>query len=123
MTSFCVMVQPGNVRFITPYSNLGSVDSWGWELSLKWNDKIGDNFRYWAGINLSYNQNEILEKKEAPQNNLYQYQKDTVLVRVVNMFSGASMMRIHLRYMSRHLIVRSPLTRVFFKMEMQYMLT
>ena len=66
---------PGMLGFITPYSNLGSVDSWGWELSLKWNDKIGDNFRYWAGINLSYNQNEILEKKEAPQNNLYQYQK------------------------------------------------
>ena len=58
---------PGMLGFITPYSNLGSVDSWGWELSLKWNDKIGDNFRYWAGINLSYNQNEILEKKEAPQ--------------------------------------------------------
>ena len=37
---------------------------WGWELFLNWNDKIGDNFRYWATFNLSYNQNEILEDKK-----------------------------------------------------------
>ena len=30
---------------------------------------------YWAGLNLSYNQNEIKEEKEVPQNNLYQYAK------------------------------------------------
>ncbi len=51
------------------------MDSWGWELSFKWNDKIGDNFRYWANVNLSYNQNEVIERKESPQSNDYQYQK------------------------------------------------
>lgn len=66
---------PGILGFSTPYANLGIVDSWGWEVSLKWNDKIGDSFRYWGGVNLSYNQNEIVERKESPQNNLYQYQK------------------------------------------------
>ncbi|MFV0586932.1 SusC/RagA family TonB-linked outer membrane protein [Bacteroides reticulotermitis] len=66
---------PGMLGFIPPVSNLGIVDSWGWELSLKWNDKINKNFRYWAGVNLSYNQNEIIEKKEAPQSNAYLYQK------------------------------------------------
>ena len=66
---------PGMLGFITPYANLGIVDSWGWELSLKWNDKINDKFRYWVGVNLSYNQNEIIERKEAPQNDAYQYQK------------------------------------------------
>lgn len=66
---------PGMLGFITPYANLGIVDSWGWELSLKWNDKINDKFRYWVGLNLSYNQNEIIERKEAPQNDAYQYQK------------------------------------------------
>lgn len=44
-------------------------------MSLKWNDKIGKNFRYWANVNLSYNQNEIIEDKAAPQNEAYQYTK------------------------------------------------
>lgn len=66
---------PGMLGFTTPYANLGKVNSWGWELSLKWNDKINDNFRYWVGANLSYNQNEIIEMKEEPQNYDYLYQK------------------------------------------------
>lgn len=66
---------PSMLGFSTPYSNLGIVDSWGWELSLKYNDHIDRKFHYWGGVNLSYNQNEIIERKEAPQNNPYQYQK------------------------------------------------
>lgn len=66
---------PGILGFAMPWANLGIVDSWGWELSLKWNDKIGKNFRYWAGVNLSYNQNEIIENMPAPQLYDYQYQK------------------------------------------------
>ena len=66
---------PSLLGFTVPYANLGEVDSWGWELSLKWNDRIGDNFRYWANLNLSYNQNEIIEDKQAPQSNDYQYTK------------------------------------------------
>ncbi len=66
---------PAMVGYEIPYANLGVVDSWGWELSLKWQDKIGKQFRYWVNMNLSYNQNEIKEKKEAPLNNDYQYEK------------------------------------------------
>lgn len=66
---------PSIIGFAVPFANLGVVDSWGWELSFKWNDKIGDNFRYWANVNLSYNQNEVIERKESPQSNDYQYQK------------------------------------------------
>lgn len=66
---------PKIVGFEPPYSNQGIVDSWGWEISLKWNDKIGSDFRYWATLNLSHNQNEIKEKKEAPLANDYQYEK------------------------------------------------
>ncbi len=58
-----------------PYENLGEVKSWGYEVSLKWQDKIGDNFRYWVGANLSYNQNEIIDMREAPQQYDYQYRK------------------------------------------------
>lgn len=58
---------PSILGFALPKSNMGTVDSWGWEVALKWNDRLNDNFRYWMGVNLSYNQNEIVEMKEAPQ--------------------------------------------------------
>ena len=69
------MTAPSYIGFAVPYANLGVVNSWGWEVGLKWNDKIGDNFRYWANLNLSHNQNEVIEKKEAPLSNEYQYEK------------------------------------------------
>lgn len=69
------MTAPSYVGYAVPYANLGVVDSWGWELSLKWNDNIGKDFRYWVSVNVSYNQNEIKEKKEAPLKNDYQYEK------------------------------------------------
>ena len=66
---------PGILGFTVPMSNGGSVDSWGWELSARWNDRIGKDFNYYVGMNLSYNQNEILDRKEAPNDNEYQYSK------------------------------------------------
>ena len=66
---------PGILGFAQPYSNMGEVNNWGWELSMKWNDKIGNDFRYWVSANLSYNQNEIVEKREAPQLWNYLYEK------------------------------------------------
>lgn len=76
-----ILLQDGTIPKISgfgviiPYANLGEVNSWGHEISLKWNDRIGRDFRYWIGANLSYNQNKIIEKREAPQLNDYQYQK------------------------------------------------
>ncbi|WP_321518429.1 TonB-dependent receptor [uncultured Bacteroides sp.] len=66
---------PSIIGFTVPYTNQGIVNSWGWEASAKWQDKIGKDFRYWAGVNLSYNQNKIIEEKESPMNNDYQYAK------------------------------------------------
>lgn len=66
-------VLPGILGFTPPSSNLGEVDSWGWEVSVNWNSKIGKNFRYWAKLNLSYNQNEIVKDFQAPQKNDYMY--------------------------------------------------
>lgn len=66
---------PSIIGFTVPYANLGETKSWGWEVSANWNDKIGQDWRYWIKFNLSYNQNEILEMKEAPQSQAYQYQK------------------------------------------------
>lgn len=62
---------PSVLGFSLPTANLGKMKSWGWELTLKWNDKIGDDFRYYANLNLMYNQNKIIENKEAPQD--YEY--------------------------------------------------
>jgi hypothetical protein len=39
---------PSVLGFTLPYANLGKVDSWGWEVSMKWDDVIGNNFRYFA---------------------------------------------------------------------------
>lgn len=66
---------PSILGFLTPYANLGRVDSWGWELAVKWNDKISNDFHYYVGLNLSNNENKIIEKKEAPMCNSYQYEK------------------------------------------------
>lgn len=66
---------PSVLGFKLPMANLGKVDSWGWELSLKWNDRIGPDFRYNIGVNLMYNQNKIIERKEAPKDYDYQYTK------------------------------------------------
>ena len=62
---------PSTIGFTMPYTNAGETKSWGWELSLGYNDKIGKNFRFWGKLNLSYNQNEIVEMKEEPKKNEY----------------------------------------------------
>ena len=67
---------PTTLGFSLPAANLGEAKSWGYEISVTWNDKIGKDFRYWIKGNLSYNQNKVVERKEAPQTNEYQYQKN-----------------------------------------------
>lgn len=64
---------PSIIGFTVPWANLGETKSWGWEVSVNWNAKIGSDFRYWAKANISYNQNEIVEMKEKPQVNEWQY--------------------------------------------------
>ncbi|MDE6548130.1 MAG: TonB-dependent receptor, partial [Muribaculaceae bacterium] len=54
-------------------TNYGIVDSWGWELSIGWNDFVGKDFSYYARFNLSYNDNKIIQDGQAPQS--YDYQK------------------------------------------------
>ncbi len=40
--------------------NRGEMNSWGWELSLTWRDKIGKDFKYRIGINTGYSDNKVL---------------------------------------------------------------
>lgn len=66
---------PSSIGFTMPYTNAGETKSWGWELSLGYDAKIGKDFRFWSKLNLSYNQNEIIEMKEEPQKNAYMFAK------------------------------------------------
>ncbi|MCM1490001.1 MAG: TonB-dependent receptor [Muribaculum sp.] len=59
--------------YAVPYTNYGEVESWGWELSLGWNQFINRDFSYNIRFNLSYNDNKILKDGQAPQE--YDYQK------------------------------------------------
>lgn len=64
---------PTFIGFTPPYANFGVVDSHGWEVSINWQDKIGKDFRYSVKLNLSHNFNEIVEDRQAPQENDYMY--------------------------------------------------
>jgi TonB-linked SusC/RagA family outer membrane protein len=44
----------------TPRVNNGELKSWGWEVELRYRDRIGDHFTYSVSTNLSDNQNKLL---------------------------------------------------------------
>ena len=41
-------------------TNLGEMNSWGWEFSFTWRDKIGKDFKYRVGLNTGFRDNEVL---------------------------------------------------------------
>ena len=42
-----------------PMTNAGAVRNWGFEYDVKWRDRIGSDFRYEVGFNLSWIKNEV----------------------------------------------------------------
>jgi TonB-dependent starch-binding outer membrane protein SusC len=44
-------------------SHIGEVSNKGYEISLRWDDKINDNLSYWVGGNFSHNKNELASLK------------------------------------------------------------
>lgn len=67
-------IYPGTIGMTLPVMNNGVVDSHGYEISLQWNDKLNDSFRYWVNGNISYAKNEVIEKNEVPTNEPYMMQ-------------------------------------------------
>ena len=61
--------------YTPPMTNFGIVDSWGWELSLGWNDFITSDFSYWAKVNLSFNDNKIVRNGQTHQSYDYQVEE------------------------------------------------
>ncbi len=51
---------PSTVGTQSASTNLGEMNSWGWEISLNWRDKIGKDFKYKVGLNTGYHDNEVL---------------------------------------------------------------
>ena len=50
--------------FQSPAVNFGKVDNKGFELSVKWEDKIGKNWRYFISPSIAWNHNTIIEMDE-----------------------------------------------------------
>lgn len=44
---------------ISPMTNAGAVKNYGWEYDVKWRDRIGRDFRYEVGFNLSWIKNKV----------------------------------------------------------------
>ena len=44
--------------------NFAELDTWGFELSLGWKDKIGKNFSYWAKVSTGYTDNKVKKAAE-----------------------------------------------------------
>ncbi len=55
-----VQTVPATVGTQSASTNIGEMNSWGWELGLTWRDKIGEDFKYRIGINTGYHDNEVL---------------------------------------------------------------
>ena len=59
-------VNPNYLGISLPISNLGKVDNKGWEVTARWEDKIGD-VRYNIGTGWAYAKNKIVYMDEVPQ--------------------------------------------------------
>lgn len=65
---------PGILGMTLPIMNIGKTENKGYEIQLKWNDRIGDDFRYWANFNISYAKNKIVYMNEVNQNHEWMYE-------------------------------------------------
>lgn len=57
-----------------PAVNMGEVENQGYEIELKWNQNVGNDFSYRISANMSYAHNEIIFKDEIPQPHDYLYE-------------------------------------------------
>lgn len=67
-------MNPGYLAVKLPTVNLGKVDNKGYEVSLRWEDKVAD-VNYYVGTNWSYAKNTIVFKDEIPQP--YEWMEET----------------------------------------------
>ena len=58
---------PSTVGTQSAAQNVGEINNWGYELSVKWRDKIGKDFKYSVGVNAGYSDNEVLKMNWADE--------------------------------------------------------
>lgn len=51
---------PSTIGTQSASTNLGEMNSWGWEFGINWRDKIGKDFKYKIGLNTGFHDNEVL---------------------------------------------------------------
>jgi TonB-linked SusC/RagA family outer membrane protein len=61
---------PGILAIDLPAVNIGVVDNKGYEIQLKWKDKVGQ-VGYMVSPNVSFSRNKIIDMDEIPQNETY----------------------------------------------------
>lgn len=61
----------GLVDNLLPVVNMGEVSNRGYEIEMKWNKKIRNNFSYWIDANMSYSKNRIEYMDEVDPNEPY----------------------------------------------------
>lgn len=52
---------PSTIGVSVPVMNIGELKSWGWEIDLRWRDRINSSLDYRIGFNVSDNQNELVK--------------------------------------------------------------
>lgn len=52
---------PATIGIDVPKSNVGKMKTWGWELALGYQDKIGEDITFGASFNLADNQNRLVK--------------------------------------------------------------
>lgn len=52
------------IGLAVPMQNMGATDRKGFEVSALWNDKIGKDFNYYVGVNVSQMKSEVIENGE-----------------------------------------------------------
>ena len=65
------LTRPQWVGVAMAAGNLGETKNNGYELELRWNDKVGSNFNYNVGLTYSHAGNEILSMDEPPYETAY----------------------------------------------------
>lgn len=64
---------PSIIAVDLPLVNIGKVDNYGYELSLRWQDQV-NKFNYWTGFNVSFARNEVKYFDEVEPNEPYMAQ-------------------------------------------------
>ena len=74
-----ILIQRGTIPYLIaigsnllPVVNMGKVNNKGYEIDLKWNDKVND-FSYFINANVSYSKNKIIYQDEVEPNEPYQW--------------------------------------------------